>query len=132
MTELLGKYRAFYKREITKEEFKKCNTLAYNAYVESIKIADEWNEYHMILSNLYQDGYKDIVDCVRDLGFSHFYITDRFSSLIERLGTLPDYCNVCGVEKICTGTNYNEMGEENPRYEYALCVSIEKNRQQKY
>lgn len=127
MTELLKKYRAFYKREITREEFEKCNTLAYNAYAESAKIADKWNESHMILSNLYQNGYKDIVDCVRDLGFSHFYITDGFSGLIERLGTLPDYCNVCGVKKICTGTDFNfEADEEIPRYEYALEISIEK------
>ena len=127
MTELLKKYRAFYNREITKEEFEKCNTLAYNAYAESAKIADKWNECHMILSNLYQSGYKNIVDCVRDLGFSHFYITDGFSGLIERLGTLPDYCNVCGVERICTGTDYDlETDEEKPRYEYALCISIEK------
>ena len=33
MTELLKKYKAFYKKEITKEDFEKCNTIAYNAYV---------------------------------------------------------------------------------------------------
>ena len=132
MTELLKKYRAFCNKEITKEDFvleigPGIGTIAYNAYVESTKIADKWNESHMILSGLYQNGYKNIVDCVRDLGFSHFYITDGFSGLINRLGTLPDYCNVCGVERICIGTDYDlETDEDKPRYEYALCISIEK------
>ena len=124
MSELLKKYQAYYKGEITEEEFLKCNTLAYRAYMESVEIAEKWNEFHMILSGLYQNGYQDIVDCIRKLGFSHFYITDGFSGLIERLGTLPNYCTVSGITKICTGTDYNSEDEKIPKYEYALCIEI--------
>ena len=126
MTELLKKYQAYYKREISTEEFEKYNTLAYNAYSKSAKIAERWKEYHMILDGLYQEGYQNIVNCVKELGIMNFYITDGFSGLIERLGTLPEYCTVKGVCKICVGTKYNlETDEDEPEYGYALHIYIE-------
>ena len=126
MTDLLKKYRAFYKREISKEEFEKCNTLAYREYLRSVQIAEKFSETHMILFDLYQKGYKDIVDCVKELGFTSFYITDGFSGLIERLGTLPDYCTINGICKICVGTDFDwKNSEEVPEYGYALHISID-------
>ena len=126
MSELLKKYKAYYKREISTEEFEQCNTLAYREYFRSTQIAEKWNESNMILFDLYQKGYQDIVDCVKELGFKGFYITDGFSSLIERLGTLPDYCTINGVHKICIGTGYDwEQNKEIPEYGFALYVAIE-------
>lgn len=126
MTELLKKYQAYYKREISKEEFENCNTLAYREYFRSAQIAEKWGKSHMILFDLYQKGYQDIVECVRELGFMNFYITDGFSGLIERLGTLPEYCTVKGICKICVGTKYSfETDKEEPEYGYALHIYIE-------
>ena len=74
MSDLLKKYRAYYKREISTEEFEQCNTLAYREYFRSTQIAEKCNESNMILFDLYHNGYHDIVDCVRELGFKSFYI----------------------------------------------------------
>ena len=126
MTDLLKMYRAYYKREISKEEFIKCNTLAYREYERCVRITERWGESHMILCELYQDGYQAIAACVKDLGFMSFYITDGFSNLIERLGTLPEYCKIDGVCKICIGTKYDfETDKEEPEYGYALHVVFE-------
>ena len=126
MTDLLKKYRAYYRREISREEFEKCNTLAYREYFRSVQLAEKFGESHMILFDLYQKGYKDIVDCVKELGFINFYITDGFSGLIERLGTLPDYCTIDGIHKICVGTTCDwENNKEIPEYGFALHITIE-------
>lgn len=126
MSDLLKKYRAYYKKEISTEEFEKCNTLAYREYFRSTLIAEKYNESNMILFDLYHNGYQDIVDCVKELGFKSFYIRDGFSGLIERLGTLPDYCSIGGVHKICVGTICDwEQNKEIPEYGFALHVVIE-------
>lgn len=126
MTDLVKKYFAYYKNEISKEEFEKCNTLAYREYAKCAAIAEKWHESNMILFDLYHQGYHDIVECVRELGFMNFYIADGFSGLIDRLGTLPEYCTIHGVCKICIGTDYDWINnKEIPDYGYALHITID-------
>jgi hypothetical protein len=125
MSELLKIYESYKNKEITTEEFEKHNTKAYYAYLKSVNVSERWKkEFKMIDSTT---KYRDVefLECLKELGIKRFYIIDIHSHLLEKPETLPDYCTVCGIEKIYTDSDFDiDCGIEIPVLQYAIVVEI--------